>query len=315
MLPLLWAIVGAAAACVIYGVAVERFRFRVRRYDLPILPASGPAALTVLHLSDLHFVRKDDRKTRFLASLPNADLTVVTGDFLAEPQAVETAVAAVRAVRGRLGSWFVLGSNDYFVPKPKSYLAYFRRRQRRRRGIRGRALDLMIQLRNDGWRDLTNVRDCLDLGGLPLEVLGLDDAHLRWHDLRVAPRAAPERFGLAVMHSPDSAPETAALGYDLLVAGHTHGGQVRLPIVGALVTNSSMPPRLASGLIRMGSAVLHTSPGLGTSKYAPFRFWCRPEATILELRPRPDVSAGDRRSYTDQPRDVAQFGSAQRSGR
>jgi predicted MPP superfamily phosphohydrolase len=56
--------------------------------------------------------------------------------------------------------------------------------------------------------------------------------------------------------------------------------------VGALVTNSSMPRRLVSGLIRMGSALLHTSPGLGTSKFAPFRFWCRPEATVLELRPR-----------------------------
>ena len=99
----------------------------------------------------------------------------------------------------------------------------------------------------------------------------------------MAPRAAPERFGVAVMHSPDSAPETAALGYGLIVAGHTHGGQVRLPLVGALVTNSSMPRRLVSGLMQMGGAVLHTSPGLGTSKFAPFRFCCRPEATVLEL--------------------------------
>jgi len=102
----------------------------------------------------------------------------------------------------------------------------------------------------------------------------------------VGPRRAEERFGFAVMHSPDSAPEAAALGYGLIVAGHTHGGQVRLPFVGALVTNSTMPRELASGLIRLGAAVLHISRGLGTSKYAPFRFWCRPEATFLELRPR-----------------------------
>src|SRR5204862_4950927 len=100
-------------------------------------------------------------------------------------------------------------------------------------------------------------------------------------------RRTPDRFGVAVMHSPDSAPEAAALGYDLLVAGHTHGGQVCLPGYGAIVTNCSMPRRLAAGLIRMGPAVLHTSPGLGTSKYAPFRFGCRPEATLLELRSRP----------------------------
>jgi uncharacterized protein len=286
VLPLiLAAIVGAGAVCVLYGITVERFRFRVRSYDLPILPAEGPPALTILHLSDLHFVRRDERKARFLASLPEADLTVVTGDFLGEPEAVETAVAAVRATKGKLGSWFVLGSNDYFAPRPRSYLSYFHRR-RRRRVVRGRALDLVAQLRDDGWRDLTNVRQPFELDGLPVEVLGLDDAHIKWHDLRVAPRRAPDRFGVAVMHSPDSAPESAALGYDLLIAGHTHGGQVRLPLVGALVTNSSMPPRLAAGLIRMGTAVLHTSPGLGTSKYAPFRFWCLPEATYLSLRAR-----------------------------
>ena len=94
------------------------------------------------------------------------------------------------------------------------------------------------------------------------------------------------------MHSPDSAPETAASGYDLLLAGHTHGGQVCLPFVGALVTNCSMPRRLVDGLIRMGPAVLHTSRGLGTSKYAPFRFWCRPTATYLDLAPAPGSDAG-----------------------
>jgi uncharacterized protein len=283
---ILAAIVGAGSVCVVYGIAVERFRFRVRRYDLPILPAVGPPALTILHLSDLHFVRRDARKARFLASLPDADLTVVTGDFLGEPEAVETAVAAVRATRGRLGSWFVLGSNDYFAPRPRSYLSYFHGRRHRRRVVRGRAADLVGQLRDDGWQNLTNVRAPVELDGLAVEVLGLDDAHIRWHDLRVAPRRAPDRFGVAVMHSPDPAPETAALGYDLLIAGHTHGGQVRLPLVGAVVTNSSMPARLAAGLIRMGTAVLHTSPGLGTSKYAPFRFLCRPEATFLSLRAR-----------------------------
>jgi len=128
----------------------------------------------------------------------------------------------------------------------------------------------------------------VDLDGLAVELLGLDDAHIRWQDYRVAPRRAPDRFGFAVMHSPDSAPEAASLGYDLIVAGHTHGGQVCLPVVGALVTNCSMPRRLVKGVIGMGGAVLHTSPGMGTSKYAPFRFWCRPEATMLELRRRPE---------------------------
>ena len=167
-----------------------------------------------------------------------------------------------------------------------NYLAYFRRQRKRRLSRRGRPDDLRAQLTASGWKDLTNLREPVALDGLPVELLGLDDAHIGLHDLRVAPRSEPDRFGFAVMHSPDSAPEAAALGYDLVVAGHTHGGQVCLPFIGALVTNCTMPRRLVDGLVRMGPAVLHTSPGLGTSKYAPFRFWCRPEATILELRPR-----------------------------
>jgi len=276
--------------CVLYGIFIERFRYRVLRHRLDILPV-GAEPLVLLHLSDLHFVRRDPRKTRFLSGLPTPDATVVTGDFLAEPEAIEAAVTSVRTVRGRLGSWFVLGSNDYFVPSPLNYLAYFRTGRRRRRVRRGRAPELIRALEADGWQDLTNTRETVSLGGLHAELLGLDDAHIRRHDLRVAPRVAENSFGVAVMHSPDSAPEAAALGYGLIVAGHTHGGQVRLPWVGALVTNCSMPRRLASGLIRMGSAVLHTSRGLGTSKYAPFRFWCRPEVTYLELRPRAPATA------------------------
>jgi predicted MPP superfamily phosphohydrolase len=285
VLPLLWSLAGVGVLCVAWGVLVERRWYRLVRHRLDILPAdgAGPANLTVLHLSDLHFVAGDRRKAAFLASLPPADVTVVTGDFLAEPEAVETTVEAVRAVRGRVASLFVLGSNDYFVPKPLNYLKYFRTGRRPRRAHRGRARDLIAQLEADGWEHVRNVRQARELAGLPVELLGLDDAHINWQDSRVIPRQAPERFGLAVMHSPDSAPEAAACGYALIVAGHTHGGQVRLPVIGALVTNSSMPRRLASGLIRMGSAVLFLSPGLGTSKYAPFRFWCRPEATLLEL--------------------------------
>jgi predicted MPP superfamily phosphohydrolase len=286
LVPILIAIVAAGVACVAYGVLIERRAYRLVRRDLAILPAVGPPTLRLLHLSDLHFVQGDARKSRFLASLPPADVTVVTGDFLAEPEAVETVVQALRGNRGRLASWFVLGSNDYYAPRPVNPFAYLIPRSRRkpRRGTRGRSRELIGQLEADGWRDLTNVRFELDLDGLPIELLGLDDSHVARQDLRVAPRRAPERFGLAVMHSPDSAPEAVACGYGLVVAGHTHGGQVRLPLIGALVTNSNLPRRVVSGLLRLGNALVHVSPGLGTGKYAPFRFLCRPEATMLELR-------------------------------
>ena len=145
MLPVL-VVVLACVLCVAYGIVIERRWFRLRGYDLAILPPTGPERLDILHLSDLHVVRRDAAKRRFLARLPSADVTVVTGDFLAEPEAVETAVEAVRAARGSLASWFVLGSNDYFVPKPLNYLAYFRRKRRRRLAQRGRSADLIAQL-------------------------------------------------------------------------------------------------------------------------------------------------------------------------
>lgn len=276
----------AASACVAYGVAVERHAYRLVRREIAILPAGGRENLSVLHLSDLHFVANDARKATFLASLPQADVTVVTGDFLAGSDGIETAVTALRANRGRIASWFVLGSNDYFEPRFVNPLRYLvaGRAGRPRRARRGRPRDLVSRLEADGWRDLTNVHDHVELDGLPVELLGLDDAHIRRQDLRIAPRRSPERFGFAVMHSPDSAPEAVACGYRFVVAGHTHGGQVRLPLAGALVTNSDLPRALVSGLIRMGDAFVHVSPGLGTGRYAPFRFLCPPEATLIELQ-------------------------------
>lgn len=286
----LWSLVVVATVgvgCVAYGVFVERTWFRTARYRLPILPSGASGPVTVLHLSDLHFLRGDRRKARFIASIPPADVTVITGDMLGEPEAVETLVATLERTRGRLASYFVLGSNDLYAPRPLNYLRYFLPKDRRmRRGIRGRPQDLVEQLEAAGWIHLQNRKAGLSNDGVRFEVLGLDDPHVERHDLRVAPRVEPESVGLAVSHAPDPAPELAALGYDLILAGHTHGGQVRLPFVGALVTNSTIPRKLCRGLSRMGPSLLHVSPGLGTSKYAKFRFLCRPEATLLELVPR-----------------------------
>lgn len=277
--------IGLAATAIAYGVFVERRWYRVGRYRLDILPA-GTSAITVLHLSDLHMLRDDRRAAGFIESLPKADIAIVTGDIIGEPEAVEFTVRALRAARGRLSSLFVLGSNDLYVPRRLNWFRYFHSGVRHRRVTRrpGRAADLVRLLEEDGWVHLKNRKAERTSNGLRLEIVGLDDPHIHRADIRVAGRTDPHAFGLAVVHSPDPAPELAALGYDLVVAGHTHGGQVRLPLAGALVTNSSFPNRLAGGLMRFGTSYVHVSPGLGTSKYAPFRFLCRPEATLLELR-------------------------------
>ncbi len=277
-------LVALGVLAVAYGVFVERRWYRVGHYRLAILPGAA-SDLRVLHLSDLHLTAGDERARRFVASLPEPDITVVTGDILGEPEAVEYAAETLRPIRGRLASLFVLGSNDLYAPKPLNPLRYFvpNRKRQRRVGRRGRGADLVRALEAEGWVHLKNRK--VEVEGLDMEIVGLDDPHIHRGDIRVAPRTDADAVGLAVVHSPDPAPELLAMGYDLVVAGHTHGGQVRMPLAGALVSNSSIPPRLARGLIRIGDGYLHVSPGMGTSKYAPFRFLCRPEATILDLRP------------------------------
>ena len=179
--------VGAVAvlgvACVVYGVAIERRWYRLVRHRLDILPTDGdgPQTLTVLHLSDLHFVRHDDRKARFLAGLPQADVTVVTG--ISSPSRRRSRPSWRPC--GRFGDGSRRGSCS--DPTTTSRLAHSttsptRPGRKRRRNELGRAPELVERLVADGWQDLTNVRRALDLDGLPVELLGLDDAHIRWHD-------------------------------------------------------------------------------------------------------------------------------------
>jgi len=282
-----WGAVGVAAAgaaCVAYGVVVEHQWYRATRWRVAILP-SGAEPLALLHLSDLHFTRRDRRKKAFLSTLDRPDVAVITGDFLAEPAGVEMAVEAVRPLRGRVASFVVLGSNDYFIPRMINPLDYVIRSRPRTKAKGNRWRDLVTLLEADGWTFLRNQKTGFGQNGTRFEVIGLDDPHIAWQDLRTAVRERPDEVGLAVVHSPDPAPELAALGYRLILAGHTHGGQVRMPFVGALLTNGTTPTKLAMGLSRLGPAFLHVSPGLGTSKYAPFRFLCRPEATYIDLLP------------------------------
>jgi uncharacterized protein len=277
----------AGAACVAYGVLIERHWYRLRHETVPALKPGQPPC-TVLHLSDFHLLANDTRRQRFLAELAEvpADLVVVTGDILGEPSALDAALKSLSRFHPSFGSVAVLGSNDYYAPQPKNYLSYFRRR-RRRRLPRGHNpwQELVEGLEGMGWLVLGNRRGRLG----DLELAGMSDPHIRLDDLTVPVPADghASRLRIGVVHSPYQRSLNAfeRSGYQLVLAGHTHGGQVRLPGVGALVTNCDLPREQVRGLSRWGSSWLHVSAGLGTSKYAPFRFACRPEATLLTLVP------------------------------
>ena len=312
---------GAAGAATLAGLGyatLEARAFTLRRFTVPVLPAGTPS-LRVLHVSDLHLMPRQHRKASWLRGLARLepDLVVSTGDNLAATDAVPAVLDAYGELLRRPGV-FVLGSNDYWGPRPKNPARYLlpHHGSGRRVGVRLPTQELVAGFRDAGWLDLTNRRGELETAGVRLRFVGVDDPHLRL-DRYPAPvqanpadpadptdpadpagragTAGPAALAIGVTHAPYRRVLDAmtAEGARLLLAGHTHGGQLRLPGVGALVTNCDLPRRQARGVSAWGSpdadaatAALHVCAGLGTSPYTPVRFACRPEASLLTLTAR-----------------------------
>jgi predicted MPP superfamily phosphohydrolase len=286
----LLAVGGLGAAGLTYATGIERNAYVLRRWSVPLL-LPGSAPLRILHVSDVHMMGRQHRKQAFLRSLAaeSPDLVVTTGDNLAAADGVPAMLAAMDAFRGLPGV-FVLGSNDYYAPRPKNPFLYFRPRHKRVVGNPLPWRELVDGFEDLGWYDLTNARRVLPVGGVSVECAGVDDPHLKRDRLAVIdpPVDGDVALHLGLVH----APEPRALdrferaGFDLLLCGHTHGGQLRVPGVGALVTNCGIDRARARGLSRYGRAWLHVCAGLGTSPYAPVRFACRPEAALISVTPR-----------------------------
>ncbi|MFL6160505.1 MAG: metallophosphoesterase [Marmoricola sp.] len=289
----------AGIATLGYAAGYEVRNFTVRRFDIACLPA-GSRPIRVLHVSDLHLTPGQGRKRRWIASLAELepDLVVNTGDNLAHPDSIAPLLEAFGPLRDVPGV-FVLGSNDYFAPKPRNPLWYLMPDDGRRNTSTPQLpwKELKHEL-SEGWVDLTNTSGRLEVNGSILAFAGVDDPHLEYDDLAAvagpAPAGADLRIG--VTHAPylRVLDQFAADGYELTLAGHTHGGQVCLPFKGALVTNCDLEPARAKGLHRHpadsrpgdpGSSWLHVSAGAGTSPYAQIRFCCRPEASLITLLP------------------------------
>ena len=284
------------AATVAYAAGVERRRWTLREATLPVL-AAGARPLRILHVSDLHITPGQHSKQRWVAELAELgpDLVVNTGDNLAHPLAVPTAVAALGPLLD-LPGLFVFGSNDYFGPTPKNPARYLTKSERRTYGAPLPWRDLRAAFVARGWVDATHERVSLDVAGVTVAAAGVDDPHLGLDRYdRVAGRPGPDaglRLGLTHSPEPRVLDGFAADGYDLVLAGHTHGGQLRLPGFGAIVTNCGIDRSRARGASRWGTHTrLHVSAGLGTSPWAPVRFACPPEASLLTLVPRPTIAA------------------------
>jgi uncharacterized protein len=216
---------------------------------------------------------------------------VAAGDLLGAPDAEDLTAAALAPLTaaGQPGV-VVLGSNDFYAPVIKSPLSYFTDPDRRVFGQRLDTQRLVERLDGYGYTTLRSETMTVKTAAGEVAVGGFDDPHLPSSVLPPAELVAPPDDGDPLLHlGLVHAPYLAALdvlvdaGHDLLLAGHTHGGQVRLPGVGALTANCDLPLDQARGLSTHRGRALHVSPGLGHSRYAPYRFACRPEATLLEL--------------------------------
>ncbi len=289
------AVVGAGLTAY---AAWEARAYTLRRVEMPVL-APGHDPLRVLHLSDLHLTPGQTRKQEWVRSLAalEPDLVVNTGDNLAHRDSVPVLRSCLGPLLDAPGV-FVLGSNDYFEPTMRNPLRYLLpddgQRHTSAEQLPWRSLTAMLT--GAGWLDLTNTRDRLDVGGTTVALAGVDDPHLAYDDLAAVagPADAGADVRLAIAHAPylRVLDQYAADGYDAILAGHTHGGQVCLPGGRALTTNCDLEPARARGLHRHpadsrpgqeGSAWLHVCAGLGTSPYVRLRVACRPEATLVTL--------------------------------
>jgi len=290
------AVAVGGAAGLAYSAGYEVRSFRLRHAEIPCLPDDS-APIRVLHLSDVHLMPSQRAKQRWLESLADIrpDLIVNTGDNISHPESGPLVLEALTGLT-RVPGVFVFGSNDYWGPVLKNPARYLLPS-----GV-GKTLhgpplpwrELRDSFTGVGWLDLTNTTASLEVNGSRISFIGVDDPHLRYDDLDAVagPADASTDVRIGVTHAPYLRILDAFTsdGYDVTFAGHTHGGQLRIPGYGALVTNCDLDPARSRGLhqhtAQGRTAWLHVSAGLGTSPYAPYRFCCFPEATLVTLMPK-----------------------------
>lgn len=265
--------------------------YRLREATLPVLPA-GHDDIRILHFSDLHLTPKRKVEIADIKSFAQLkpDLVISTGDFLAAQSAVPVVLDALDALLNLPGV-FVFGSNDYYAPRVKNPFSYLLRNHGKR--VLGELLpveDLRRELISRGWSDLNHQRKQLEIKGSTIEFRGTDDAHLDRDDYeKVAGPSEDCDLAIGVTHAPYQRILEAMSRdqLDLIFAGHTHGGQVRLPWPGgskALTTNCDLPTWRARGVSRVaGEPWLNVSAGMGTSPFARIRVASPPEVSLITL--------------------------------
>ena len=276
ILPLVAALAGTGAAAVVYATRVEPYWLQVVRRDLPLrgLPKALDG-LTVLHLSDFHSRPGDRRGHQLVAAAARlgADVVALTGDYGDVPAFAGEAAELLRPLRGRLGTFAVLGNHDSDVSPHVSPRRFSRETSNRVGAL----------LEANGATVLVDENARLDAAGVPLWIVGIDDPHTFYDDPARAFAGVPDdEPAIVLAHSWEPALPMRRAGATLVLCGHTHGGQVRLPFADAPLTNTHRRPTRAGGLFDVEGTPVHISQGLGGTH--ALRFLVRPQAVIFSLR-------------------------------
>ena len=246
----------------------EVLRIHIQNKALSI-PRLDPAldGLTIAHISDLHLSGRIEeayfREVFRLANEAQADFVAVTGDLFDDERCIDWGIDVLSELEGRYGVYFILGNHDLRVDS---------RRVRRLLAERG-LTDL-----GGRWQEITARGQSVILAG----------NELPWFkpaaDMQGCPSrdAATSQLRLLLSHAPDQLTWARRFDFDLMLAGHTHGGQIRLPLLGPIVSPSRLGTQYASGTFEREPTVLHVSRG--TSSFMPLRWNCPPELAVLELR-------------------------------
>jgi hypothetical protein len=264
-----WFIIAIILAFLIYSCLIEPRWIEVTHHDVYLkrLPPEFDG-FKILHLTDLHarfWGWREQRVTDWVAQ-QDAGLVAVTGDVMVHPFRGADVTRLMTALNHRLPVWFVLGNHDV---RDNSHLP-----------------DLLQEWREQGIHVLRNDHQRIERNGSALFLVGVDDPHLFLANLSKSLKDVPQdACKILLAHSSDVYEEAAHAGVDLILSGHTHGGQVRLPFIGALIANTRKAPRrYAAGLFKVAEHTqLFVSRGIGHSTL-PMRFLCRPQIAVLTLR-------------------------------
>jgi len=264
--------------------------YQLRQESLPLLP-SGTGQIRILHFSDLHLTPSRKREIADIKSWAalKPDLVISTGDFLAHRDGVEVALNALNELLDIPGL-YVFGSNDYYGPRFKNPLSYLKSDDGKRRlGEKLPIEQFDSELKKRGWINLNNSRSSVKINGITIDVRGTDDAHLELDDYKKVVGKTSGDISIGVTHAPYKRVLDAMEqdGLDLIFAGHTHGGQVRMPWFGgskSLTTNCDLPNWRSRGLTKIDNqSYLNVSAGMGYSPFAPFRIFCPSEVSLFLL--------------------------------